>query len=136
MDRSLISPFLVEVLKIFAQHRVHPQFHALQLIGSTLRMRRFKGFFHAGRILDGRVPSRPCELLPDGDLLLLIERMLHIRGLNTVRISKVKGHADEALVCAGAVRGLDKLGNDGADEAVDFGRRRVFGDLYLARYWC
>ena len=53
---------------------------------------------HVGRILDGRVSSRPCELLLDGDLLLLIERMLHIRGLNTVRISKVKGHADEALV--------------------------------------
>ena len=29
------------------------------------------------------------------------------------------------LVRAGAVRGLDKLGNDGADEAADFGRRRV-----------
>ena len=64
---------------------------------------------HVGGILDGRVSSRPCELLPDGDLLLLIERMMHIRGLNTVRISKVKGHADEALVRAGAVRGLDKL---------------------------
>ena len=34
-----------------------------------------------GRILDGRVSSRPCELLPDGDLLLVIERMLHFRGL-------------------------------------------------------
>ena len=24
---------------------------------------------HVGRILDGQVSSRPCELLPDGDLL-------------------------------------------------------------------
>ena len=31
-----------------------------------------------------------------------------------MRISKVKGHADETLVRAGAVRGLDKLGNNGA----------------------
>ena len=45
---------------------------------------------------DGRVSSRPRELLPDGDLLLLIERMLHFRGLNAVRICKVKGHVDEA----------------------------------------
>ena len=45
--------------------------------------------------------------------------------LGFVRISKVKGHADEALVRIGTVRGLDKLGNDGADEAADFGRRRV-----------
>ena len=80
---------------------------------------------HLGRILDGRVSARPCELWPDGDLLLLIERMLHIRGFNTVRISKVKGHADEAMVRAGAVRDLDRLGNNGADEAADFGRRRV-----------
>ena len=51
--------------------------------------------------------------------------MLRIRGLGSVRISKVKGHADEAMVRTGTVRGLDKLGNDGADEAADFGRRRV-----------
>ena len=68
---------------------------------------------------------RPCVSFPDGDLLFLIERMLRLRGLDTVRISKVKGHADEALVRAGAVRGLDKMVNDGADEAADFGRRRV-----------
>ena len=78
-----------------------------------------------GRILDGRLSSHPFELLPDGDLLILIERMLRIRGLDSVRISKVNGHADEVLVRAGTVRGLDKLGTDGADEAADFGRRRV-----------
>ena len=78
-----------------------------------------------GRILDGKLPSRPFELLPDGDLLFLIDRVLRIRGLGSVRVSKVKGHADEAMVRAGTVRGLEKLGNDGADEAADFGRRRV-----------
>ena len=80
---------------------------------------------HVGRMLDDKLPSRPFELLPDGDLLFLIHRMLRIRGLGSVRISKVKGHADEVMVRAGSVRGLDKLGNDGADEAADFGRRRV-----------
>ena len=45
--RSRSSTFLfpVEAFKIFAQDRVHPHLHALQLIGSTLRMRRFKVFF-------------------------------------------------------------------------------------------
>ena len=80
---------------------------------------------HVGRMLDGSVSSRPYELLQDGDLLLLIERMLHIRGLGTVRISKVRGHADEASVRAGTVCDLDRLKNNGADEAADFGRRRV-----------
>ena len=38
------------------------------------------------------------ELVNDGDLLLLLHRMLHLRGLDTVRITEVKGHADDATV--------------------------------------
>ena len=59
---------------------------------------------HVGRLLDGSTASRPVELVKDGDLILLIERMLHLRDLDTVRISKVKGHADEALVRDGGAR--------------------------------
>ena len=84
---------------------------------------------HVGWILDGKLSSRPFELLPDGDLLFLIEKMLRIRGLGSVRVSKVKGHADETMVRAGTVRGLDKLGNDEADEAADFGRGGFRGGL-------
>ena len=76
---------------------------------------------HVGGLLDGRRCSVPLELVKDGDLLVLIERMLHLRGPDTVRISKVKGHADEGMVLDGRVREIDKLGN----EAADFGRRRV-----------
>ena len=47
------------------------------------------------------------ELVTDGDLLVRVERMLRLRGMGTVRITKVK------------------VGNDGADEAPDIGRRRV-----------
>ena len=61
----------------------------------------------------------------DGDLLVLIRRMLDLRGRGTVRITKAKGHADEAVVLDGRVRDLDRLGNNAADEAADFGRRRV-----------
>ena len=45
--------------------------------------------------------------------------------LDTVRVTKVKGHADEALVRAGGAHDLDRLGSNGADEAADFGRWRV-----------
>ena len=76
---------------------------------------------HVGRLLDCRHGPTPFELVNDCDLLLLIERMLHLRGLDTVRISKVKGHADEGMVLDGRVREVDRLGND----AADFGRRRV-----------
>ena len=80
---------------------------------------------HVGQILDGRTSSVPFELRNDGDLLLLIDRMVRRRGAGTVRISKVKGHADEIMVRAGQVRDIDRLGNNAADEAADFGRHRV-----------
>ena len=83
---------------------------------------------HVGRLLDGKGTSRPAELVKAWDLILLIERMLCLRGLDTVRISEVRGHADENLVRAGGARDLDRLGKNGADEAADFGRRR-------ARWW-
>ena len=51
-----------------------------------------------GRLLDGHVGSRLAELVKDGDLILLICRMLRLGGLDTVRITKVKGHADEGMV--------------------------------------
>ena len=72
-----------------------------------------------------RPGSIPFELVNDGDLLLLLERMLHLRGLDTVRISEVNGLADEGMVLDGRVREIDRLGNDAADEAADLGRRRV-----------
>ena len=59
--------------------------------------------------------------------------MLHVRGLTTVRISKVKGHAVEAMVLMGQVREVDRLGNNAADEAADFGRRRVGNTVIDAR---
>ena len=72
---------------------------------------------HVGRLLDGRSGSSPHELVNDG--------MLQRRGLDTVRITKVEGHADEGMVLDGRVREQDRLGNNVADEAADFGRKRV-----------
>ena len=88
---------------------------------------------HVGRLLDGGSFSLPLELVTDGDLLVLIRRMIDLRGSNTVRVTKVKGHADEGLVAAGRVRELDRLGNNAADEAADFGRGRVGPAVLYAR---
>ena len=84
---------------------------------------------HVGRLLDGQPGSVPLELLKDGDLFL-IDRMIRLRGPDTARVSKVKGHADEAMVRSGQVHEGDRLGNCAADEAADFGRRRV-GNLVI-----
>ena len=78
-----------------------------------------------GRMLDGSLGAQPFQVVPDGDLLCLIHHMLLLRGLDTVKVTKVKGHASEDMVVDGRVRDLDRLGNRAADEAADFGRRRV-----------
>ena len=80
---------------------------------------------HVGRLLGGHRRSTPSELVNDGDLLLLDDRMLRLGGLDTVRITEVKGHADEGMVLDGRVRDQDRSGNNSADETADFGRRRV-----------
>ena len=69
----------------------------------------------------------------DGDLLVLVHKLIDARGPGTTNISKVKGHADEGLVRGGRVRELDKVGNDMADRAADFGRRRVGAEVMDAR---
>ena len=71
-----------------------------------------------GRLLDGVWSSCPVELLNDGDLVMLVDRILKQRSRDTVRVTDVKG---QALVRQ--VRELDRLGNNAADEAADFGRR-------------
>ena len=53
--------------------------------------------------------------------------MFHLRVLEKVRITKVKGHAEEGMVLDGRVREVDRLGNDAADEAADL----VVGELVL-----
>ena len=42
---------------------------------------------HVGRLLDGHHASIPFELVKDGDLLLLIERLLRLGCLDTVRVT-------------------------------------------------
>ena len=88
---------------------------------------------HVGCLLDGLSCVRPLKLVDDGDPIILIRKLLFIRGEGTVCISKVKGHADESLVRSGQVRALGRYGNSRADEAADFGRRRVWPDIADAR---
>ena len=88
---------------------------------------------HVDRVLAGRKFGRPLELLVDGDLIGLVQRLIDIRGPGTTAISKVKGHAEEGLIREGRVRELDKVGNDLADRAADLGRRRVGASLADSR---
>ena len=60
-----------------------------------------------GRVLGGHRCSTPVELVKE----------LQRSGLDTVRITKVEGHADHAMVLDGRVREQDRVGNNAADEA-------------------
>ena len=57
--------------------------------------------------------------------------MLCLRGIDTVKVAKVKGHATRAMVDNGDVRIEDLVGNNGADAAADLGRLRQQDDVIL-----
>ena len=44
---------------------------------------------HVSRFLEGRASGKPLELTVDGDLLIIIERMIQLRGAQSLKITKV-----------------------------------------------
>ena len=84
-------------------------------------------------LLPHKVRRSPLPLLKDGDLLATIHSMLSLRGFDSVKVSKVKGHATRAMVDGGDVRLEDLVGNNGADAAADLGRLRQHDDVITAR---
>ena len=86
-----------------------------------------------GRLLDYDCLTKPLPLVKDGDLITLARYMIRARGRETVRVTKVKGHAEDVDVQQGRVRLVDKQGNDEADAAADIGRRHQSEILINAR---
>ena len=70
---------------------------------------------HQGR------PTVPEALAPDGDLWATIGSLVRQRGPDTVRISKVKGHATDEDVARGVSTAAHRAGNDGANDAAGKG---------------
>ena len=56
-------------------------------------------------------------------MVALAQYIIRTRGRQTVRVTKVKGHATDAVVEQCRVRHVDQLGNAEADTAADLGRR-------------
>ena len=86
-----------------------------------------------GRLLDNDCLAKPLSLVKDGDLVALVQHVIRTRGRDTVRVTKVKGHANDDDVQHGRVRLLDRLGNVEADIAADLGRRHQTELLIDAR---
>ena len=81
-----------------------------------------------GRLLDCGNFDQPLPLVKDGDLIALVQYMIRTRGRETVRVTKVKGHAEVV-----DVRLLDQRWNSEADTAADSGRRHQSEVLIDAR---
>ena len=56
-------------------------------------------------------------------MIPLVQYMIRTRGRETVRVTKVVGHARGVHVQQGRVRLVDQHGNTEADAAADLGRR-------------
>ena len=56
-----------------------------------------------GRSLDHGSLSKPLPVVKDGDLISLVHHMIRVRGQDTVKVTKVKGHATETDVEQGRV---------------------------------
>ena len=55
-------------------------------------------------MLDRDCLVKPLPLVMDGDLVALARHMIRTRGRETVRVTKVKGHANDSDVEEGRVR--------------------------------
>ena len=82
-----------------------------------------------GRLLDAGCLAKPLPFVKDGDLVALVQCMIRTRGRETVRVTKVKGHAKDEDVQHGRVRLIDQQGN----VVADLGRRHQTEILITAR---
>ena len=76
-----------------------------------------------GRLLHHGSLVKPLPLVKNDDLIALAGCMILTRNRETVRVTKVQGHADFVDVQQGRVRLMDQQGNSEADTAADLGRR-------------
>ena len=66
-------------------------------------------------------------------MIALARYMIRTRDRDTVRVTKVTGHAEDVDVQQGRVRLVDQHGNAEADAAADLGRRHHTEVLIDAR---
>ena len=57
-----------------------------------------------GRLLDYDCLTKPLPLVKDGDLIALVRYMIRTQGRDTVRVTKVKGRAED-VARSGSVGG-------------------------------
>ena len=90
-------------------------------IGSDSRVFVDKANLLLDQLGTGRQVTRIWHMVSDGDLWSHFEAAVKAKGPNSIRISWVKGHADQAHIEAGLTTTAHKVGNDRADLVADKG---------------
>jgi hypothetical protein len=77
----------------------------------------------ANKILAGvnLTTRKPWGIQKDGDLWQIFEQSATAKGLEAIRITKVKAHSTSEMIATGVTTSRDKHGNDTADRAADAG---------------
>ena len=88
-----------------------------------------------GELIDDRIGGVPLQWLAGGELLDFIRSILHVWGLGTNRVAKVKGHAADEIAREGQVRAVEQVDNQHADGAAELRRRTVPKSAIDARRW-
>ena len=96
-------------------------------------VQRLRGCQRGSSALDHDSLVKPLPLVGDGDLIALAQNMIRTRGRETVRVTKVKGHAEDVDVQQGRLRLVDQQVNAEAGAAADLGRRHQSEILLDAR---
>ena len=92
----------------------------------------------ANRILNGEDLTfrRPWGLQKDGDLWKLFHDLAHAKGLSSIHITWVKGHAKQHHIDQGLLTADDADGNDKADTLASLGiNEHMDGLQHLANYY-
>ena len=72
------------------------------------------------------------KLVSDGDLWEHLHKAICAKGVHSVRISWVKGHATQSHIDNGITTEVNKTGNHKADETADLGTALFGEDVMLA----
>ena len=81
-------------------------------------------FLHKASLLhqlinQDKKPKKPWALQTDGDLWKIYRQHAKAKGVNSIKLSKVKGHATDEMVASKHVKQRDREGSDKADELAD-----------------
>ena len=124
-DSSKVFPSIPGPLQTVQRTELWGVIHSLKPFVLLLKGIDNRNVFNfVSKLSDGSEWFNPLPLHEDGNYIACIQGILAQRGRSTVKVPKVKDHANDEMVGDGTVRWQDKVANDAASRAADLGGRR------------